>query len=112
MQNIEFPMYIAEVNVEEFFSFRFKLPAQDIGRNDVMIYVEYDNPSAKNIWYNVYGQIKDSYIRAYLCSSSIPGSAVSGDVVSRIIFDLNSSKEFYLQVANFIDHFGNTHRRI
>ena len=106
MANTNFPIFLAEVDVAEFQAFRFQLPPQDIGRNDILIYVEYDRTEHGIVHYNAWGQFKDTYIRSFLVSSSISLSTGTKDVVSKIIFDLNSSDIFYEQVHSFIDHFG------
>ena len=108
MNKKNFPMYLAEVDVSQCYGFCFNLPKQDIGRDDIVIHVEYWNISNDVVRYNVWGQFKETYFRAYLCSSSVPGSAEVGDIVPKIMFDLNSSKEFYEGVYSFIDHFGAT----
>lgn len=97
-----FPIYLAETEVKQFNSFCFQIRKQDIGRSDVLIYVEYGDRSKKIIAYNAWAQFKDSKIRAYLCSSYVPND---GDVVAKIVFDLNSNEAFYEQVYSFIAHF-------
>lgn len=105
MAKSDFPLFIAELDVSQFYGFHFQLPAQDIGRDDILIYVEYESPAKKKVRYHVWAQFKDTFVRAYLCSASVPGSAEEADIVPKIMFDLNSSKDFYEQVYTFIDHF-------
>lgn len=101
----EFPLYIAEVDVSQFYGFHFQLPSKDIGRSDILIHVEYESPTKRTVRYHVWGQFKDTYVRAYLCSASVPGSAEEADIVPKIMFDLNSNKGFYDQVYDFIEHY-------
>lgn len=103
----EFPIYISEVNCESIFTFRFTLPEQDIGRDDVVIYVEYgitpDNE--ETITYNVWAQFRDSLIRAFLCPGSVPGTLEAADIIPKIMYALNSQELFYERVNEFIAHF-------
>lgn len=103
----EFPIYISEVNCESIFAFRFTLPEQDIGRDDIVIYVEYgiSSDDAGTITYNVWAQFRDSLIRAFLCPGSVPGTLEAADIIPKIMYALNSQELFYERVNEFITHF-------
>lgn len=103
----EFPIYIAEVNCESLFTFRFELPEHGVGRDDIVIYVEYGAAAdgSRSITYNVWAQFRDSLIRAFLCPGNVAGTIDASDVISKIMYDLNSNEEFYDRVHHFIAHF-------
>lgn len=105
MATNNFPIFLAEIEVVEMQSFQFYLPKKDIGRSDVLIHIEYSQSAKRIVQYQVWGQLKDTYIRAFLLSSSFSVSTGSCDVISKIMFDLNSSDLFYEQVHSFLDHF-------
>lgn len=107
MSSPEFPIYISEVNCEFLLAFRFTLPEQGIGRDDVVIYVEYGitPENAETITYNVWAQFRDSLIRAFLCPGSVPGTLEAADIIPKIMYDLNSQELFYERVNEFIAHF-------
>lgn len=103
----EFPIHISKVNCESMFTFRFTLPEQDIGRNDIVIYVEYgiSPDDVVTITYNVWAQFRGSLIRVFLCPGSISGAFDASNLIPRIMYDLNSMELFYERVNAFITHF-------
>ena len=105
MAHQDFPLYLAEINCTLLHMFRFDLPKEDIGRDDIEIYVEYGDEKEGVVPYNVWAQVKGRRIRSFLCPGTAPGKSDSRDIVQKIVFSLNSDEEFYDQVYAFIAHF-------
>lgn len=105
MNNFEFPIHFAQLNVSLYHSFRFTLPEQDIGRNDIQISVDYGTPDNDNLVdYNAWAQLTSQSVRALVhvgsCHSDDPNM-----IVQRIMEDMNGSQEFYDTLYHFIEHF-------
>ena len=103
----KYPICFAEINCESLFTFRFALPEADIGRDDIVIYVEYgaNADGSQTITYNVWAQFRNSLIRAFLCPGNVPVAVDALDAIPKIMYDLNSNKDFYETVNHFIAHF-------
>lgn len=107
-----FPIFLSEVDVFQYHAFHFSLPAEDIGRDDILIHVEYEISENNIVFYHAWAQYQNSYFRAHLISSSILLTGNGPDVISKIVFALNSSPDFYEQLYSFIGHFGNPIKEI
>ena len=105
MSKSDFPLFLSEVEVAQYFGFHFSVPKADIGREDIIICIEYEQVSPGQVRYHAWGQIRDSYVRAYLLSSFVAGSDKSSNIIPKIMFDINSSKAFYQSLDSFISHF-------
>lgn len=103
-----FPMYFAEIDCQPIFTFRFNLPEPGVGRDDILVYIEYGFSAANHdiITYNVWAQIRNAHIRTFLGSGSVLTPANDEDIIPKIMGDLNSKEEFYDLIHDFISHFG------
>lgn len=84
--------------------FRFRMPEEDIGRNDITLYVEYSvNTNDRNqVAYSVWAQLDNVYARMLLVCGSFNGT-IDDNVVCKIVEHINSSKEFYERLYKFIE---------
>lgn len=84
--------------------FRFRLPEQDIGRNDITLYIEYgvNINNRKQVAYSVWAQLDNVYARMLLFADIFNGT-IGEDIVSEIVKHINSNKEFYKQLYKFIE---------
>lgn len=99
-------MKLVEIDCQTINMFRFKMPKEDIGRDDVTLYVEYGKNinDKKQIVYSVWAQLDDKYVRAMLVCDSFKGK-IDNNIVCKIVEHINSSKWFYEQLFNFIELF-------
>lgn len=86
--------------------FRFKMPKEDIGRDDITIYVEYgENISdRKQVAYSVWAQIDNKYVRALLICDGF-NATIDNDIIYKIVEHINSSEWFYDRLLEFLLHF-------
>lgn len=84
--------------------FRFRLPEQDIGRNDITLYVEYgvNTNDRKQVAYSVWVQLDNVYARMLLICGSFNGT-MDDKIIGEIVKHINSNKEFYEQLYKFIE---------
>lgn len=103
----DFPMHFVESTVELINCFRFQIPQADIGRDDIIIYVEYgvEEKNKDKIHYNVWCQIKNQPIRAYLSSDVIVGNIEDETTIQSILSAINESNDFYDMLDHFIEVF-------
>lgn len=104
MANYSFPMYIEEIEIGSVSSIRFTLPANDVGRADVKIIVEYGNDvqDPQKIILSVWCWIGGSTIRGFLCNEVIQTNADEDKQISDIICCLNGSEAFNGALFSFI----------
>lgn len=87
--------------------FRFRIPEQDIGRNDITLYVEYgvNTNDRKQVAYSVWAQFDNMYVRALLDCDGFVG-IIDDNIICKIVEHINSSKYFYERLYKFIEYYG------
>lgn len=105
MSNPQFPIYLEQVHVHEYKGFCFTLPERYIGRNDVIIYVEYRaSENNSEVMYNVWAQLTEQSIRALIMTSAVAVNPKE-NIIDTIMEELNGSEEFRETTEHFIEHF-------
>lgn len=80
------------------------MPEQDIGRNDIRIFVEYSPTDDDTVLYvSAWAQQKDSYVRWCCYETSFPASRVNEQGIESIVNRLNEAQAFRDGVHRFIE---------
>lgn len=103
MENIKLPLHFAQVDIHPFEGFAFMLPKEDIGRDDILITVEYhetDSPEA--LYLTAWAQQIDGLIRFCCFETEYPVSRFKETGVEGIAYHLNGAKAFNEGVHEFL----------
>lgn len=105
MDNSEFGVHFEQISVREYKGFFFTLPERDVGRSDVMIFVEYGVAAEeRKVVYSVWAQLQEQSVRALVLRDSVE---IEQDdmMIQTIVSEINNSDEFMDTVEKFIAHF-------
>lgn len=97
-----FPMQFARVEIGTCQAFCFTLPVQDIGRDDIKIYVEYSDPSAGEVRFNTWAQTVNGTVRYFIHTDSVK-KKICDDLLHNIMHNINTSEEFYQQLHELLE---------
>lgn len=105
MMNIpEYPVFLTEVNCHPVHSFCFTLPPQNVGWNNVTLYIEYEAAETSGTTiYHVWAQFHSAVFRAHLCVGQVSGDPDDADVIRQIISHINDCENFHEQIRKFVN---------
>lgn len=90
---------MVEVHIGEYCGFRVRVPAEDIGRNDITLYIEHREDNANGTAkYNAWVAVGDADIRMLAQSGNVD-TKKTPSLEQAILDDLNNSNAFYLNLA-------------
>ncbi len=100
----EFPLFLAEIDVQSISCVRFTMPANDIGRDDVQIYVEYGISISddQKLTCNVWAYILNTSLKGYLLTIDVDKPEKSEDKIDVILKALNGSNDFYAVLHHYL----------
>lgn len=84
--------------------FRFRIPEEDIGRNDITLYVEYgvNTNDRKQVAYSVWAQLDNVYARMLIVCDGFYGT-IDDNTIRKIVSHINSNELFYERLHYFIE---------
>lgn len=101
MATHDFPIYLAEINCELLHAFRFTVPEQEIGRDDVIILVEYGDEEDGVVPYCVWAQFRGKNIRAFYVRDPLPARAIPEISFKRLFSALIPARSSTPDCMNF-----------
>ncbi|WP_204721745.1 hypothetical protein [Hydrogenoanaerobacterium saccharovorans] len=99
------PIYLDEIDIQRISCIRFIMPINDIGRDDVQIYVEYGigMSDEHKLVCNVWAHILDTVLKGYLLSFEIDKPQTEDKEIDAIMRTLNESDKFYAVLHGYLD---------
>lgn len=100
-----FPLFLEEIDVQGISCIRFNMPASDIGRNDVRIYIEYgiNTSDERKLVCDVWAHILNTTLRGYLLTFTTDKPQKAEDEIDVIVQTLNENEDFYTVLRHYLD---------
>lgn len=93
-----------DLNIKACRSFSFSYPESAFNRNDIRIFVEYqeDENAHYGTSYEVWAMAGNTSVRGYLCKSAVNIYFTAPNIVNTIMMDLEQDKEFIDRLTKYI----------
>ncbi len=101
-----------DLNFKSFRSFSFTYPEAVFDRNDIRIFVEYqeDENDHYGTSYEVWAMAGNTSVRSYLCKSAVNMYFTAPNMVNTIMMDLEQNDEFISRLKDYITLVNRTSR--
>ena len=93
----------AGVDIQRYAFFRFMLPEEEIGRDDIEITVDYGvDPETKTVVANVWARIENTMIKGFVYTEYVPRVDKSEEQCRLIAAAINRNTLFYRHLQAFL----------